>query len=373
MERDRSFQSSRRSGLSLPGLFATEPIRPDSLQKELFAQEVLWKAGGPHRILIPDPNHPGKPRLFVVASAQMKALLGLLEEIAATDETVLILGESGTGKNWLVRLLHALSGRREEPLIEFSPSHHQSGLIDSALFGHEKGAYTGATEARAGELELAEGGTFFINEAGDLPLELQAKLLQFLDDRVFKRIGGARLIKSDVRVVAATHRDLWGMVKEGEFREDLYHRLNAACLQVPPLRERPEDVAPIARAILEEVRILHRKPALAWSDVALETLARCPLAGNVRALRNAIVAMVIRSKGAVLEAEDIPDELLAEGAPDAPEKDEAPPADQIRERFIRAHVACRGNRSAIARLLGWGRVRVRNKIRLYKLEEPSQG
>jgi DNA-binding NtrC family response regulator len=335
---------------------------------ELFPREAISKAGEPLRIVVPDPNRHGQTHTIVIASAKMRTLLATLEAVAPKNETVLIVGESGTGKNWLVRLLHALSERRNGPLVEFSAHHYPEGLLDSELFGHEKGAFSGAVDARPGKLEQAGEGTFFINEVGDLPLPAQAKLLRFLDDQVFERLGGTQIHLSDVRVVAATHRDLPALVKEHKFREDLYFRLNVVCLEVPPLRERPEEIPAIAEMILGELSQLHFKPWLRWAPETLEFLARCPWRGNVRALRNAIASMVLFAKSEVLGVEDILDGVLSERA-----EEQGPPShrileDEERNRYAQAYRACKGNRCAMARVLGTSASQVLRKIRLYNLD-----
>jgi DNA-binding NtrC family response regulator len=377
MEMQRKLSASRHccGETLLRGAGGFLDASQETFQQELFPAEMIQRAGGVLRIVVQDPNRKDRTRTIIIASVLMRELLAILEEVAPKDETVLIHGESGTGKNWFARLLHAWSDRRDGPLVEFSANHYPEGLLDSGLFGHEKGAFSGAFEARPGKLELAEGGTFFLNEVGDLPLPAQAKLLQFFDDRVFERVGGTRVHVANIRVIAATHRDLPALVKEGKFREDLFHRLNVVPLEVPPLRERPEEIPAIAELFLRELSTLNSKPWLRWAPDTLEFLARQPWRGNVRALRNAITSMVLLAKGEFLRVEDIPDVVLVEAAGGIA----APPARlsevEERRRYVQAYHTYQGNRCAMARFLGTSASQVLRKIRLYRLDgrEIDQG
>lgn len=371
MEGDHKFAGRPGRGKSAQHQLPHGSIQSlESGQLELFSPAAIEQAGKPVTIAIRDPHRPDYTRTMIVASHAMRSLLGILEQVAPTNETVLLLGESGTGKNWLAWLLHSMSGRRKHPFIELNVGQHPEGLVDSAIFGHEKGAFTGAHEMHPGSLALAEGGTLFVNEAGDLSPASQLKLLRFLDDRVYERVGGTAVQVADVRVIAATHRDLPALVKEGRFREDLYYRLNVVSVRVPPLRERRDEIAPIAEAMLKDIARDSGKPWLMWTSDALDLVSQRPWHGNLRALRNFIVSAAILAKGNTLGPEEV-DRPLSLKFTQQPIPPDSHAADDRRSRYIQAYQSTRGNRSAMARLLKTCRVEVRRKIREYGLETPG--
>ena len=244
-------------------------------------------------------------------SGALREVLNQVELVASTDTSVLILGESGTGKELICRALHHQSPRSAEPLIKLNCAAIPSGLIESELFGHEKGAFTGAVAQKRGRFELAHEGTIFLDEIGDLPLETQPKLLRLLQDQEFERVGGTRTIEVNVRVVAATHRNLEEMVREGDFREDLFYRLNVFPIRLPPLRERPEDIPLLAAYFAHKACAAMGKSTGKISDHALRRLQGYPWPGNVRELQNIIERGVILSQGMDLEAEHIQVEPVA--------------------------------------------------------------
>jgi formate hydrogenlyase transcriptional activator len=240
-------------------------------------------------------------RDIVGSSAALRDALRQVEVVAPTDATVLILGETGTGKELLARAIHDRSERRERTFVKINCAAIPSGLLESELFGHERGAFTGAIVRKIGRFEVAEGGTLFLDEVGDIPLELQPKLLRVLQEQEFERLGGTRTIKVDVRVVAATNRDLAQMVCERRFRDDLYYRVNVFPIQVPPLRERPEDIEALVHYFVGRFagrmkRYIERIPA-----AAMEAMRRHSWPGNVRELANLIERAVILSRGPTLE------------------------------------------------------------------------
>ncbi len=244
-------------------------------------------------------------------SGALREVLNQVELVASTDTSVLILGESGTGKELICRALHHQSPRSAEPLIKLNCAAIPSGLIESELFGHEKGAFTGAVAQKRGRFELAHEGTIFLDEIGDLPLETQPKLLRLLQDQEFERVGGTRTIEVNVRVVAATHRNLEEMVREGDFREDLFYRLNVFPIRLPPLRERPEDIPLLAAYFAHKACAAMGKSTGKISDHALRRLQGYPWPGNVRELQNIMERGVILSQGMDLEAEHIQVEPVA--------------------------------------------------------------
>ncbi|HHI98017.1 MAG TPA: sigma-54-dependent Fis family transcriptional regulator [Thermodesulfatator atlanticus] len=243
-------------------------------------------------------------------SKAMRRVFALIEKVADTESTVLILGESGTGKELVARAIHAASDRREGPFIPVNCGAIPEELLESELFGHEKGAFTGAIKTRIGRFELAHGGTIFLDEIAEMSPKLQVKLLRVLQERTFERIGGTKPIKVDIRVIAATNKDLEKEVKEGRFREDLYYRLNVIPIKLPPLRERLEDIPLLVEHFLARFSNRKKEPVQGISKEALECLMKHDWPGNVRELENVIERMVILSNGSQLTLEDVPEYIL---------------------------------------------------------------
>ncbi|MBZ5606366.1 MAG: sigma 54-interacting transcriptional regulator [Acidobacteriia bacterium] len=233
-------------------------------------------------------------------SAALRKVLKQIETAAPTDSTVLIQGETGTGKELVARAIHQLSGRSHATFVKLNCSAIPSGLIESELLGHEKGAFTGAITQRIGRFELANGGTLFLDEIGELPLETQPKLLRVLQDGQFERLGGNRTIESDFRLVAATNRDLRAMVNENAFRRDLYYRVNVFPIVIPPLRERREDIPTLVRYFVQEFATRMRKPIESIPAESMNALVNYSWPGNVRELRNVLERSVILTSGTKL-------------------------------------------------------------------------
>jgi DNA-binding NtrC family response regulator len=240
---------------------------------------------------------------------EMEEVLERVVQIAPVNSTALILGESGTGKELVARGIHALSPRRHRPFIAVNVAALPETLLESELFGHEKGAFTGAAALRKGLFELANGGTIFLDELGEMPLATQTKLLRVLEEREFRRVGGEESIRVDVRVVAATNRDLRDQVERGEFRRDLYHRLNVLRIDLPPLRERRADIPRLIDRFIREFSALHDRPFVGIDAEALRILVEYEWPGNVRELRNLVESMVVLAPGRVIRPEDIPPEV----------------------------------------------------------------
>jgi two-component system NtrC family response regulator len=247
-----------------------------------------------------------QPLAGVIATSEsMTKVCRTIEKVAPTMATTLLLGESGTGKELLARALHNLSPRAERPFVAINCAAIPDTLLEAELFGHEKGAFTGAVKQTQGKFETANGGTLFLDEIGDMPLPLQAKLLRFLQDRMLERIGGRERIAVDVRVVCATNKDLQSMITRNEFREDLYYRISEVSVRIPPLRERPGDAAIIAQTLMERRVREHGRAIRGFTPEALQAIQGYPWPGNIRELENRINGAVIMSEGKYIGVEDL--------------------------------------------------------------------
>jgi two-component system response regulator HydG len=307
-------------------------------------------------------------------SARMLEVLALAERVAPSEASVLILGESGTGKELLARVIHRASARREGPFVAFDCSALAPSLVESELFGHEKGAFTGAQRARRGLFREAQGGTLFLDEIGDVAPEVQNKLLRVIQEREVKPVGGDQTVKIDVRLLAATNKDLKAMIAAGRFREDLYYRLAVVPLELPPLRARKEDIPELAAYFLARRRGAGPRPR-AISDGALGRLAAYDWPGNIRELENVVERAAILSDGVEIQAEDVPP--LTGGASAAPREPASPADDQrpLKERvadavrrveraaILDALAAEQGSPSRAARRLGISRASFYNKLK----------
>lgn len=241
----------------------------------------------------------------IAASPEMHEVCRMVEKLASTDMTTLLLGESGTGKEVLAKALHDLSRRAKKPFIAVNSAAIPENLLESELFGHEKGAFTGASKQVKGKFELADGGTFFLDEIGDIPLSLQPKLLRFLQERVIERIGGRTEVSVDVRVVCATHQDIPALIEKGEFREDLYYRINEMVIQIPPVRERTGDVIVLARAFFSRYCEQMNSKLTGFSDAAVVAMEEYAWPGNVRELESRIKRAVVMSNGPLIDVDDL--------------------------------------------------------------------
>jgi DNA-binding NtrC family response regulator len=247
-------------------------------------------------------------------SAPVRELLVRLDQIAPVTSTVLVEGESGTGKELVARAIHKMSPRRNKPFIAVNVGALAETLLESELFGHEKGAFTGAAERRLGRFELADGGTLFLDEIGEIPPSTQVKLLRVLEEREVTRVGGTQAIKVDVRVITATNRSLRAQVEAGTFRPDLYYRLNVLSMYLPPLRERRDDIALLVRRFVREFAAAHDRVFRGISAEAMQALVGYSWPGNVRELRNLIESMVVLAPGREITVDDIPREIREGGA-----------------------------------------------------------
>lgn len=242
---------------------------------------------------------------IIAISDGMLRVCRMIEKVAPTQATTLLLGESGTGKEVLARALHSMSSRAQKPFVAINCAAIPENLLESELFGHEKGAFTGAVKQTPGKFEMANGGTLFLDEIGDMPLALQAKLLRFLQERVVERIGGRETIPVDVRVVCATNRDIGTIIQAGQFRQDLYYRVSEVTVQIPPLRERDGDMLVIAQHLLEDRSRRHGRVLRSFAPDAIRALQDYPWPGNIRELENKINGAIIMAEGKQVTAADL--------------------------------------------------------------------
>jgi len=310
---------------------------------------------------------------WIGSGPAMTELRHLIERVAPTNSTVLVTGESGTGKEVVARLIHRLSRRAEGPFVPINLGGIPENLLESELFGYEKGAFTGAETRKTGLFELAGGGTLFLDETGDMPLQLQVKLLRVLQEKRIMRLGGTRQIPIDVRIIAATNKDLEASVRSGAFREDLFYRLAVIRLKIPPLRERTEDIPLLAKTFVARFAAEMGKSGLRLSSAALSLLSRYPFPGNVRELENAVERAVILGDGAELDARDFSFAGADMNPPPATATDRADPgARSLREMeqqaIEEALLRNAGHREQSAQDLGITRRTLLNKMKEFGLQ-----
>jgi DNA-binding NtrC family response regulator len=305
-------------------------------------------------------------------SGRMQEALSLVHRVAGSDATVLIQGESGTGKELLAKAIHYASPRASGPLVKVNCAALPESLLESELFGHEKGAFTGALASRQGRFELAHGGTLFLDEVGDLPLHLQVKLLRVLQEREFERVGSSRPIAVDVRLIAATHRDLAAGVKAGQFRDDLYYRLNVVTIVVPPLRERREDIPPLIDHFVRKFAEANRKPIAGLTPAARDLLLRYDYPGNVRELENLIERAVVLTRDDVIGPADLPLTLQDATTEVAEPAGLTAAVEALERRLIREALAgAAGVQTRAAEALGISERVLRYKLKKYGLAGPG--
>jgi len=311
---------------------------------------------------------------MVVRSRVMEEVLAMVRQVADTDANVLIQGESGTGKEVVARMLHGLSRRRDRPFLPINCAAVPENLLEAELFGYEQGAFTGASRAKPGKFELANGGTLFLDEIGDMPVVLQTKLLRVLEEKAVEHLGGTKRIGIDVRLVAATNRDLGEMVRHGLFREDLYYRLAVIPIYLPPLRERREEIIPMAEHFLEEFARRYDRGPVVLSESVKIALLNYPWPGNVRELRNLMERLAILCAGNVVTLADLPAPFTGAGegfdqrAPCLKERVNVERERIEREMIVRALELHSGNRTRAARYLGVSRRWLQRKIQYYGLD-----
>lgn len=303
-------------------------------------------------------------------SREMEAIYDKITQIAPTKSTVLICGESGTGKELIAKAIHQNSPRRDKPFIALNCSALSEGVIESELFGHEKGAFTGAVGRRIGRIEAAQGGTLFIDEVGEMTIPIQLKLLRVLEERELVRVGGSETIKLDVRLIAATNKDLRQAIEDKSFREDLYYRLNVATINVPPLRERKEDLPLLVNAFISEFSREHNRNIKGISREALHKLMDYSWPGNVRELKNLIESIIVTSKKEEIRLADLPPHIKdLNPAEDSLHLKLGSSLDKVIKETIRKTLShFEGNRTRAAQSLGISRKTLIRKIKDYHLD-----
>jgi DNA-binding NtrC family response regulator len=332
--------------------FITKPV--DASHFDIVVRKALEREGLKRELELLSEETDSRYHLIIGKSEKMKEAVEIANKAATSKATVLLLGESGTGKEVFARAIHNWSERKNQPFVAINCVGLSKELLESELFGHEKGAFTGADQQKKGKMELANGGTVFLDEIGDVSQELQTKLLRFLQEREFDRVGGVRPIKVDVRIIAATNRDLDAAVKKDRFREDLYHRLNVIPIALPPLRERSQDIAPLSQYFLRRFSSESKKNFVEITKEALAKLDAYHWPGNVRELANTIERAVVLGSGPSLTIQDLPGRIAAtEGRMSSSNLSyrEAMEATR-RDLVLKALAQSDGNRVAAAKALG---------------------
>jgi two-component system response regulator HydG len=317
-----------------------------------------------HRRIASEEHYQG----IVGKDARIRRVFRLLEEVAPSEATVLIQGESGTGKELIARAIHQKSARRQRPFVVINCAAYPQTLLESELFGHERGAFTGAVRQKPGRFELADGGTIFLDEVGEIPLQAQVKLLRVLQDQKFERLGGEKTLSVNVRVLAATNKDLLAEVRAGRFRDDLYYRLNVIPIQLPPLRERPGDVPLLVRYFLRRFAGQQGKPVEDVGPEALRLLLEYPWPGNVRELENTMEHAVVLCRGRQITPADLP-AVLRQPAP-APASNTTI-QEQERRLLEETLASCAWNKKLAAQRLGISRSALYQKLKRHGIEEPT--
>ncbi len=334
-----------------------------SLERAIEGQRLRRRAAGDRSVPSPDP--------FLGVSPRIRELAGEAKRVARADSPILITGETGTGKGVLAAWLHRASHRAEEPMVSLNCASLSHSLLESELFGHEKGAFTGAITSKPGLLDVANRGTVFLDEIGDMDAAVQPKLLKVLEEQRFRRVGDVRDRLVDVRLIAATHQDLSGRVADGRFRSDLYFRVNTIPLRIPALRDRPEDVPLIAAWMLDRLRSEMGRPSLSLSGDALAALARHSWPGNLRELRNVLERAVLLADSNELHDTDLRLDVASRGAGE-PAWDRLTLAEAEKAHVLRVVDACAGKVDEAARRLGLSRSSLYERLKRYAQGAPAE-
>jgi DNA-binding NtrC family response regulator len=350
--------------------FVLKPFEPDHLT--LIVQKALERERLTSQVHALAEAIGQRYHLVGGQSPAMQQALAQAQRVAQSSATVLLLGESGTGKELFAHAIHTWSARQAHPFLAVNCAALTRDLLESELFGHERGAFTGAHQLKKGKVELAQGGTVFLDEVGDMPLELQVKLLRFLQEREIERVGGTRTIPVDTRIIAATNRDLVEAIRAGHFREDLYYRLNVVAITLPPLRQRREDIPALAHHYVQRFAAETKRPVTDLAPEVLDRFLAYPWPGNVRELANVIERAVVLGEGPQITLQDLPPALGE--APPPLASSAAPPGsyhDAVaafqRELLRQALAQAQGNHTAAARALGLQRTYFHRLLKSFRL------
>lgn len=347
--------------------FVLKPWDNDNLLEKIRAALQGRQSGQP----LPPPKRPSEPAMIIGHSPVMMKLIKVVTKVAKTDANVLITGENGTGKEMLAREIHRLSLRSRHEMVHVDMGAVSESLFESELFGHERGAFTDARESRAGKFEAAHGSTLFLDEIGNLPLGLQAKLLAALQNREITRLGSNRKIPVDIRLIAATNRNLPEMVAHSLFREDLFYRINLITIHLPALRERKDDIPLLARYFADKQSEMNGLPAVRFSSEALTFLQKQPYPGNIRELKNLVERTILVSGKAVLEASDFESQCLhapsLQATPSAPSLEGLTLDELEKQTILQALRTHAGNLSHVATALGISRAALYRRLEKYDI------
>ena len=361
--------------------YLTKPFEQDEL-KTVILKAVKTRLLGDRHLSAPVGN--ADPYRIVGTSSRMAEIDEIIRRVSPTTTTVLITGETGTGKELIARAIHRNSSRKEQPFIKINCAAIAENLVESELFGYEKGAFTGAVTTKPGRFELAHRGTLFLDEVGEIPRDMQAKLLQAIQDQNFERVGGLKNISVDVRLIAATNRNLPQEVKEGKFREDLFYRLNVFPIHIPPLRERTGDILPLTNHFLEKFNRKLKMKVEGFSPEVRDCLIAYPWPGNIRELEHLIERMVLMAEGPLITMAIVPPEIVQaahEPHPAAPGITETPGRDVLKSHMeemekqiiARCLEECDGNVTRAAERLGLNRKSLQLKMIKHRLRKREEG
>jgi putative PEP-CTERM system response regulator len=350
--------------------FLTKPVNLDRLsllcKRALSTRELVMQ----HRQMQEELEQQRRFQNIIGKSSEMQRIFELVKQVAPTKASVLITGESGVGKELIADALHNASNRKEKPFIRVHCAALSESLLESELFGHEKGAFTGAVARKRGRFELAHTGSIFLDEIGEIEQSVQIKILRVLQEKTFERVGGEETLEVDVRIISATNRDLKEAIEEGRFREDLYYRLNVVNIHIPPLRERKEDIPLLTSAFIKEFAQENDKPVEGIDPKARSALYNYSWPGNIRELRNSIESAVVMCKGNIITPEDLPPSITRESDDDYIRISLGSTLADAEREIIRSTLAAQnGNKSRTAEVLGIGRKTLHRKVDEYGLRE----
>jgi DNA-binding NtrC family response regulator len=346
-------------------------IKPFNLEDITAAIDKITKSAADEDIQ--DVDQADKNETYLKSeSPKMIKLMELIRQVADTRATVMIYGETGTGKELAAKALHTMSSRRDKPFIKVNCAAIPENLLESELFGYEKGAFTGAVTKKPGRFDLADGGSIFLDEIGDVSAAVQVKLLRVLQEREFEHLGGTKTIKVDVRIIAASNKDLQELVKKGEFREDLFYRLNVVPVSIPPLRERKEDISSIADDFLMKSASISGKAPKRFSEGAIKRLKAYNWPGNIRELENIVERCVVITSHDVIDEDDLPAYILNPSEAERGKQPDSRLEDKIdsveKDTIVKVLGQCGGNRTKAAQVLGISRRSLHRKLSKYSIE-----